>query len=200
MYVSPSSVYKTKSIDHIIETIHVLRSQHGSELRFLIGGDLNRININKILNSYGALNQIITVPTRNSETLEKIITDLQSFFHPPTSHMPIEVDEDMDGENSDHNVVVLTPVNVPSDAPKRTKRIIRTRPLPESKIKEFHKFLTVHKWSEVLEFDDVDDKTVNFHKTLAFSMDFYFPEKRIQVSSLDKGWMSPELKQLHRKV
>ena len=200
VYISPSSVYKTKTIDHIIETIHVLKSQHGSELKFLIGGDLNRIKIEKILQSYGALNQIITVPTRNTETLEKIITDLQSLFHPPTSHPPIEVDDDKDGEDSDHNVVILTPVNVPSDGPGRTKRIIKTRPLPESKKKQFHKFLTVHNWSEVLDFENVDDKASHFHKTLAFSMDLYFPEKIIKVSSLDKGWMTPELKQVHRKV
>ena len=82
---------------------------------------------------------IITVPTRNLETLEKIITDLQSYFHPPTSHTPLEVDEDKEGENSDHNVVILTPVNIVSDAPKQTKRTIKTRPLPESKIREFHR-------------------------------------------------------------
>ena len=67
-------------------TIHFLKSQHGSELKFLIGGDLNIINIDKILHSYGSLNQIIAVPTRKSGTLEKVITDLQTFFHPPTSH------------------------------------------------------------------------------------------------------------------
>ena len=47
VYIRPSSVYKTKTIDHIIQTIHLLKSQHGSELRFVIGGDLNRINIDK---------------------------------------------------------------------------------------------------------------------------------------------------------
>ena len=200
MYVSPSSVYKTKTIDHIIETIHFLKSQHGSEIKFLIGGDVNRINIDKILHSYGSLNQIISVPTRKSESLEKVITDLQTYFHPPTSHEPIEVDEDKDGENSDHNLVLLTPVNIIVNAQKRVKRIIKTRPLPESKIQEFHKFMMIHNWSEVLDAESVDDKTENFHKTLAFSMDLYFPEKMIKVSSLDKCWMTPELKQLLRQV
>ena len=200
VYISPNSVYKTKSIDHIIETIHFLKSQHGSGLKFLIGGDLNRINIDKILNSYGSLNQIITVPTRKSESLEKVITDLQTYFHPPKTHEPIEVDEDKEGENSDHNIVLLTPVNIITDAPQRVKRVIKTRPLPDSKIREFNKFMKIHNWSEVLNVKNVDDKTEHFHKTLAFSMDLYFPEKIIKVSSLDKCWMTPELKQLHRQV
>ena len=200
VYVSPSSVYKTKTIDHIIETIHFLKSQHGSEIKFLIGGDVNRINIDKILHSYGSLNQIISVPTRKSESLEKVITDLQTYFHPPTSHEPIEVDEDKDGENSDHNVVILTPVNIPVIASKRVKRTIKTRPLPESRIRDFYKFMTIHNWSEVLDVENIDDKTENFHKTLAFSLDLYFPEKVIKVSSLDKCWMTPQLKQLQRQV
>ena len=91
-------------------------------------------------------------------------------------------------------------MNVPTDGPGRVKRTIRTRPLPESRKKEFHKFMTIHNWAEVLECENINDKTSNFHKTLAFSMDLYFPEKIIKVSSLDKGWMTPELKQLHRKV
>ena len=200
IYISPSSVFKTKTIDHIIQTIHLLRSQHGLELKFLLGGDLNRIDIDKILRSYGALNQIILVPTRKNETLEKVITDLQSFYHPPTSHPPLQVDENMTGEDSDHNIVLLTPVNIKVKVPKRSKKTVKSRPISESKIKEFHKFMTVHNWSEVIEAEEIDDKTSNFHKTLAFSLDLYFPEQEIKVSSLDKGWFSPELKQLHRKV
>ena len=129
VYISPSSVYKTKTIDHIIQSIHLLKSQHGSDLKFLLGGDLNRINIDKILESYGALNQIITVPTRNLETLEKVITDLQSFFHPPTSHLPLEVDEDKDGQNSDRNVLLLLPVNIPVNESKRENHKNKTSSL-----------------------------------------------------------------------
>ena len=32
LYVSPSSKFKTKTIDHIVETIHLLRSQHNNEI------------------------------------------------------------------------------------------------------------------------------------------------------------------------
>ena len=31
-------------------------------------------------------------------------------------------------------------------------------------------------------------------------LDFYFPEKTVKISSLDKKWFSPALKQLHRKM
>ena len=75
IYVSPNSVYKTATIDHIINTIHLLRSNYDNKLSYLIGGNLNKIKIDWILlDSYGPLRQIITTGTRKSPILENIIT------------------------------------------------------------------------------------------------------------------------------
>ena len=84
LYVSPSSKFKTKTIDHLVETIHLLRSQHDNDISFLLAGDLNQLNISRILECYGGLKQLVTDGTRNSAILEYIITDLQGFFHPPS--------------------------------------------------------------------------------------------------------------------
>ena len=61
-YVSPRSKYKTETVDHIIETIHILRAKYNNEINILIGGDFNRVDI---LECYGGLRHIISVPTRN---------------------------------------------------------------------------------------------------------------------------------------
>ena len=68
-YVSPNSPHKAATIDHIIETIHILRSRFDNEVNFILGGDFNRINISSILDAYGALNQLVSVPTRKGATL-----------------------------------------------------------------------------------------------------------------------------------
>ena len=49
VYVSPNSVYKTATIKHVIETIHLLRAKFDNKINYLIGGDLNRLKIDKIL-------------------------------------------------------------------------------------------------------------------------------------------------------
>ena len=87
-YVSPHSRHKQEVIDHIIDTIHILRSKNDNDVSFLIGGDFNRLDISDILDSYGALKQVIPVPTRNNATLEIILTDLHTMFHPPTALPP----------------------------------------------------------------------------------------------------------------
>ena len=56
--VSPKSACKEAGIDIIIENIHLLRSKFSNEIHFLLGGDLNRLKMELILDSYGALKQL----------------------------------------------------------------------------------------------------------------------------------------------
>ena len=110
IYVSPTSVYKTASINHIIDTIHLLRAQHDNRINYLIAGDLNRLKIDGILDSYGPLRQIITSGTRKYAILENIITDLHTLYQAPQCLPPLQVDEGKAGSDSDHNIVLLVQV------------------------------------------------------------------------------------------
>jgi hypothetical protein len=199
IYVSPRSRYKMETIDHVIEAIHSARSKFGNDVHFLIGGDFNRLDVTPILDSYGALKQIISIPTRNGATLELLLTDLHPFYHPPTTLPPLQVDDDKAGADSDHDVVLMAPSQSSHYAVERTRKTISTRPIPESKIEEFGQEITNHGWDEVYMARNIDEKVDNFHQYIRYLLDKYFPEKTVKVSTLDKKWMSPELKLLHRK-
>ena len=199
VYVSPNSVYKTASINHIIDTIHLLRSQYDNRVNYLIGGNNNRLKINHILDCYGPLRQIITSATRDSAILENIITDLHTLYQEPECLAPLQVDTDKAGSDSDHNIVLLPPITL-SDNRKRIKRSVVTRPLPQSGIEQFSLFINSHTWTEVLEEEDIDKKVENFHTILRTKLDEFLPEKTVQISYLDKKWMNPQLKNLNRKV
>ena len=199
IYVSPSSRFKTATVDHIIDTIHILRAKFDNQINFCIAGDLNRLSVHRILEAYKPLSQIISTATRKSAILENIITDLHTFYQAPECLAPLEVDEDKDGEDSDHNIVMMEPVMFGPNR-KPLKKTIVTRPLPESGIAHFSLFMKEHKWEEVILENDIDKKVENFHQTLRSKLDEIFPEKQIKVSYLDKKWMTPKLKQLNRKV
>ena len=109
VYVSPRSQYKSETINHLIESIHLLRAKFDNEINFCIGGDFNRLDISDILECYGGLKQIVSVNMRKSATLSIVLTDLHSFFHPPTTLAPLQVDSDKKGKDSDHGIVVLAP-------------------------------------------------------------------------------------------
>ena len=164
VYLSPNSQYKAETIDHIIETIHCLRSKYDNEVNFLVGGDFNRLNISSILNAYGALKQSVSVPTRNGAVLEIVLSDLHTLYHPPTTLDPLQVDEDKNGVNSDHNIVVLAPLSNADYQIERVKKSVKTRPLPESRIFEFENDLISHDWSEVVNCPRIDEKVEQFHK------------------------------------
>ena len=199
VYVSPNSVYKTASIQHIIETIHLLRARFDNKVNYLIGGDLNRLKVEKILDSYNPLRQIITEPTRFSATLENIITDLHSLYQQPQCLAPLQVDGEKIGKDSDHNIVLLPPITITNNR-KRVKRTVITRPLPEAGIDMFTQFMSSQSWDEVLKEQNIDKKVENFHSMMRSKLDEFLPEKTVMVSCLDKKWMSPALKNLLRKT
>ena len=182
-YTSPNSRHKSATIEHIIESIHLLRAKFDNEVNFILGGDFNRLPISEIMDAYGALNQLVSVPTRLGATLEIILTDLHSLYHPPTTLPPLEVDQDKDGADSDHNIVIMAPLSNGNYELKRKKKTIVTRPLPTSNFAKFEAALQSHSWVEVIETEDVDQKVQNLHGFIR-----------------KKKWMTPELKQLHRRV
>ena len=49
-YVSPKSRHKQEVIEHIIDTIHMLRAKFANEVNFLIAGDFNHLDVTDILN------------------------------------------------------------------------------------------------------------------------------------------------------
>ena len=75
-----------------------------------------------------------------------------------------------------------------------------TRPMPESKVIDFCAELTQHSWSGVLDTENPHQKVENFQKYLMELKDRHIPEKSVIVTSLDKHWMTPELKLLLRQV
>ena len=83
-------------MEHITQTIHFMRAKYNNEVNFLIGGDVNRYSYESVLDSYGALKQCVTVSTRKDASLSVILTDLHSYYHPPTTRAPIQVDSDKD--------------------------------------------------------------------------------------------------------
>lgn len=109
IYIAPRSPFKQETIEHIIYTIHSMRARYNNEIFFYIGGDFNRVNVNEVLHSYGALQSVSSVPTRKGATLELILTDLHTFYHPPTNFPPLQVDDNKKGKDSDHGMLVWAP-------------------------------------------------------------------------------------------
>ena len=199
-YISPKSKHKQETIDNIVENIHRIRSKYDNDVRFLIGGDFNKKDFGDVIDSYGALHQVVTQPTRKNSILEILLTDMATFYHPVSTIEPLECDEDKIGEDSDHKIVVFAPKNNIRFKTERKKRIVKTRPLPDSKIFLYEQQVGNFPWEAAFENKTADEQVELFHEVLRHHLDVYFPEKLTKMSNLDKNWMTPELKQLHRQM
>ena len=179
IYIAPRSPFKSETVDHVIHTIHMVRAKYNNEIHFMISGDFNRVGTQDILNSYGALQQMCSVATRKGATLQIILTDLHTFMHPPTANPPIQVDEGKAGVDGDHQVLILAPKASSQFVVKREKRRIKTRPMPQSKISLFCAEFTQHKWEEVLNAEDVNQKVDAYHKYQRDMLDKFFFQKKM---------------------
>jgi hypothetical protein len=194
IYISPRSQYKQQTVEHIIETMHSVQSQHEDPVRFIIGGDFNKVDIEDILESNGALQQVCSVATRNQRTLELVITCMATMLHPPTTLDPLNQDENTTGKPSDHNVVVVAPKTDITFKRERHKKTIHLRPLPKSKVAEFMRDIGSHDWPEVHGTEEAHEKAQLFHQTILQRLNKHFPMKKVKMTSMDKKWFNPTLK------
>ena len=158
------------------------------------------MSIQDVLLSYGALHQVCDVATRKDAALQLILTDLHTVMYPPTAHPPIQVDDGKKGKDGDHKTLILAPKASKEFVIRRQTRKIKTRPMPESKIEAFCSELTRHKWVEIESSDDVNIKTNLFHEYLRQLYEKHFPAKTVNISNLDKNWITPQLKLLLRQA
>ena len=85
VYYSSTQTRKSDFLDHISEAFNILCAKYGSDLKFIIAGDFNKLNTKPILNLSPDLKQVVSVVTRTNPDaiLDKIITNLQLFYHLP---------------------------------------------------------------------------------------------------------------------
>ena len=80
------------------------------------------------------------------------------------------------------------------------KKNIIIRQIPHSQVAKFERDLAMYPWEEILTNESANNQAVTFNSFLQNKLEHYFPEKNVKISSLDKKWFSPSLKQLHRRT
>ena len=80
------------------------------DLRLIVGGDKNKMDISEILRSNNSLQQIVTRPTHKSgRILVIIITNMQHYYNNPQYLSPVQPDNPSEGRPSDHLALLGVP-------------------------------------------------------------------------------------------
>ena len=96
--------------------------------------------------------------------------------------------------------MIFAPKSNPNFTVQRKKKVILTRPIADSQIPAFAREIQSQSWIQVLEEPDLETKVANFHLIITTVRNKHFKQRQVTISSLDKKWMTPELKNLLRQV
>ena len=135
------------------------------------------------------LRQVVKDPTRNSNILDLIFTNMGSHYNPPEVIAPLST--------SDHNMVIWM-----AKTQQRFVNIVKKikfRPTPRHNLQQFGSCLAQYDWSTVLNVENVDEKVEDFTRATNDMINYYFPERTVRMHSDDKFFITTKIKRLLRK-
>ena len=165
---------------------------------FIIAGDKNDLNEKEIITISPAFRQIVLKPTRKNKILTVVITDLHNYYQEPIIIPPVSVDEGSTGSPSDHQGVLVIPLNNFSSQTK-TKKCISIRPIKETSLELFGQTIVKESW-EFLK-DGLSPTTLveHFQEHCSSLVDNFFPLKKAHISSYDQPFFTDRLRLLRRQ-
>ena len=164
IYYSSKQTRKNDFLDHISQSYNLLCAKYGENLGFLIAGDFNQLRLEPLLNLSSDLKQVVTTRTRTNPDaiLDKILTNLHSFYLSPTTLPPLDNDEDSSGKPSDHLIVVWKPLSTANPTQQKKYKIVKYRPFAESGVRKMGQWVQNQNWNEIYQLSDVNLKTEEF--------------------------------------
>ena len=142
-----------------------------------IAGEKNKMDISPILSCNLKLKQIVNLLTRKKEILDVCLTNLFSYYDAPIIIPPVQPDIPGQGVPSDHWVPLCVPHTNPHSAPARVYKTIISRPLPDSRVREFGQWITGELWDCIKDTDTPTEQVKLFESVLTGKLENYFPQK-----------------------
>ena len=140
LYSPPKSRKKTKLLNFIAAKYHQLKIKY-PDAYFILGGDVNDLNIQGILNISSNFKQIVKKPTRKDKILSVIITDLHQYYKEPEILPPIQPDILGKGKPSDHSTPFAEPIVDWGNNKSRKYETKVIRRMPQSGIQKFGQWI-----------------------------------------------------------
>ena len=174
-------------LNHLISSMDAISRLHPS-LGIILLGDFNHLPDNQ-LRLY-PLKQLVSSPTRQSAILDKIYTNISSWFQTATILPAVS--------GSDHDSVLLAPSLTPV-RPRRLMKQVHNR-TSDSSCKTFLCHYVQHfNWTSLYRLDSCADMVDYFYVVVLSALDHYLPTVKINTCSTDKPWVTPTFRNLIKK-
>ena len=201
IYCKPKSKKKTLLLDHIAQTYNFLCSKYKRGLQWLLCGDTNDLRLDPILTLSPNLKQCVQNFTRMNppRILDPIITTMSKYYQIPEVLPPLDPDPDKNGKQSDHMMVLFTPITSINNKCVTRTRKINFRPLHDEGMSKMQEWLNAETWEQVLKTPCANLKAEILQDILVSKTNEFFPEKSRIISCNDQPFFNQKLKRLKRK-
>ena len=200
-YCKPGSRKKSALIDHLSQVYHFLSARYKSGLYFILAGDKNELKIDQIMLLSSDFKQLVQQPTRMMPPaiLDIIISDLHKFYNIPTVEAPLQVDSDKVGSDSDHHMVILTPISNFQNTKGRSIRHVEFRPLTDDGFQAMEETLSQYDWGQIFNIKSACDQMTYFQNSLFEIYSQCFPTKKRKFFSESEPFYTDKLAKLKRR-
>ena len=156
---------------------------HYPECGIILAGDFNRLQVSRLSHQF-RMKQLVNLHTRGNHTLDLILTNLHRFYDKKSLSLfpPFGL--------SDHNVLLLSPKDRPTSAPK--KKVIWKRDMRETRIQELGRYLSVFDWDILNHATSCEGKQQLFEDLINTGLDIIMPLKKSLLHSNNPPWITPE--------
>jgi hypothetical protein len=174
-------------VNHIINSVDSILQQH-PYAGIMILGDCNTLN-DKRVRDY-PLKQIVGAPTRGRATLDKIYTNLSTWYLVPVTIPNIA--------SSDHCAVTLFPLSRRPAAGCGYVTVTRRSNSTNGKNLLAQALLNFD-WDALRAVDDIDLKVTYFNSCVGTLIDFFLPRYTVNRRTDDKPWITDKFQCLIRR-
>ena len=199
VYSPPRSRKKSKLIDYISDTYHFLKSSKYPSAYFALGGDVNDLNVDLLLNISASFRQIVTLPTRGDKILSIIVTDLWKYYTTPEILPPLNPDIPGRGKPSDHSCPYARTYLDRSRPKEKNYDLKSIRTFPQSGIIEFGQWIQNENFDSVTKLESATEQVAALEKLVTDKVESIFPMKEIKIYKNDKEFMNDELRKIRRR-
>ena len=181
----PPSASDSEMLNYLINCLSSIEAQSPNS-GILLLEDFNKLKVTKLKSSF-KLKQIITFPTRGSNTLDLILTNLHEFYNSPVQRPPFGL--------SDHMTIDLQP-KTRSQQPKQ-RLTIKSRDLrPSNRLAMHTYFQEIDVAAVVKTKDTCAEKLEIFQSILKNGLDQVVPLRTRTIHLNEPPWINSTLKKL----
>ena len=179
-------------------TYYLLKTRYQGA-KFLFLGDFNCYKADNILLLSPQLRQVVHYNTHGGKTIDLIITDMHTLYHPPVPCHQLLPDDPETAAPSDHLGSLLIPRTFSGIPSSRKYKTLTVRPITDSQIAAMGRVIAEEKWDYIDAITDVDKQLESFTTSIFLLLDTVAPIKEVKIAIDDPPWMNSRIKNIIRQ-